>query len=132
MEKIPNYSGFPSWKGTIGLTPTLIRESVEKYFPDVNFPVDDATGKPLPLERSRMGKFAFNLCRLLWEVIFKEFRVEVKSLGLKQIFPGHSEPLGKLGHSDREAIVKEGACVQYLKRPRGNCQGRLCVCEVFK
>jgi hypothetical protein len=85
-----------------------VRESIELFFPSIKFPLD-ADFKPLALDKSKKGKYADNLCILLFEAAFKEYRVEIKRVALKMNFNGHAVQLSHLSKSDRDSLAESGA-----------------------
>lgn len=98
--------GFPLWQGVIQPTPTLIRQSVEEYF-STKFALDESF-KPLPLEQTKTGKYATNLCTLLWDAAFKEYRVDLKKAAQSMVFTEGSEMLKHLSKSDRDSLAESG------------------------
>ena len=96
-----------------------MRESIEHFFPDIAFPLDEHF-KPLPLENSKRGKYALSLCTLLWEAVFKEYRVDIKKTAQAMVFDGCTVPLVSLSEADRDELASNGA-LRFLKNKTPAC-----------
>ena len=96
-----------------------MRESIEHFFPDIAFPLDEHF-KPLPLENSKRGKYALSLCTLLWEAVFKEYRVDIKKTAKAMVFNNCTVPLEQMSEADRDDLTLSGA-LRFLKKKTPAC-----------